>query len=135
MRNTKVTYVVMILLFAAGLWGILRLGSHLRAAPDVAGQWSVSWDRAGARLPRRMTVNQSGKFLTVVLENPDRQNAVNLRGTLQRTDASRANVSLNAVNDPLVLNAVYDPASRTFTGTSEASGSWRAERLPTDSAR
>jgi len=33
-------YILTAVVFVAGLWGILRAGSKLRAAPDVAGTWN-----------------------------------------------------------------------------------------------
>jgi hypothetical protein len=135
MRKTQLTYGVMILVFSLGLWGILRLGSRLHAAPDVAGEWTLSWDGAGAALPQRMIVNQSGKFVNVVLTRADLQSSVKFRGTLQQTGSPRTELALKAVNDPLTMNGVYDPASRTLSGTAEGSGRWRAIRVQSASNR
>src|SRR5579859_3596494 len=62
MNKTHLTYLLMIAIFAGGLWGILRLGSGLRAARNVAGEWEIVWSDAtgGEALPDRMTVDQSG---------------------------------------------------------------------------
>lgn len=129
MRKSQLTYVVMVLVFSLGLWGILRLGSRLRAAPDIAGEWTLSWDGTGAALPQRMTVNQSGKFVNVLLTRADPQNPVKLRGTLQQTASPQTELALKAVNDPSTMNGVYDPSRRTLTGTAEGYGRWQATRV------
>jgi hypothetical protein len=67
MRKSQMTYVVTMLAFAAGLWAILRFGSHLHAAKNVAGEWEIA-TTAGSTLPNRLAIRQSGKFLTGTLQ-------------------------------------------------------------------
>src|SRR3954467_14355878 len=98
MSKTKFTYVVMVLVFALGLWGILRAGSHLRPAPDVAGEWAVTWERSNTKLPARMTLNQSGPFINATLGG-DGVSGIKLGGALKRTGTSRADLALKAIND------------------------------------
>jgi hypothetical protein len=135
MSKTKFTYVVMILVFALGLWAILRAGSHLRAVPDVAGEWAVTWFDSRTNAPARMTVNQSGRFVNATLTRADHGEAVKLRGTLERSGTSRADLTLKAVNEPLAMTATYDQSSRMLTGTTEGSVRWHASRVPKDSPR
>ena len=71
MNKTHLTYVLMVATFAGGLWAILRLGSVLHAASNVAGEWQLRWtdSQPGDNLPDRMTVDQSGRYLVATLKS------------------------------------------------------------------
>jgi hypothetical protein len=58
-------YAVMLLVFIAGLWTILQLGSGLQAPTDLAGEWESD---AGGKL----TIEQSGRFVVITRENSTR---------------------------------------------------------------
>jgi hypothetical protein len=136
MNKTRITYVVMILVFSLGLWGILRAGSRLRAAPDVAGEWAVTWEGREEKSPERLTVTQSGKFINAKLDRSDRRGGVKLRGTLER-GASEVDVVLKGVNDPTAMTAVFDQSRQTLVGSAGdgSTGGWRASRVPQESSR
>ena len=119
MSKTQITYLVMIIVFSAGLWGILRAGGRLKAAPDVAGEWDVMWDKPGAG--DRMVLVQSGRFLNATLRRGD--GTTRLRGTLQR-DGNVKRVDLRGVSDSTVLAGVVDE-SGNLAGEG---GRWRATR-------
>ena len=72
MNKTHLTYLLMVAIFAGGLWGILRLGSGLHAARNVAGEWEIDWTPASPdeALPDRMIIDQSGRYLTVTMKGP-----------------------------------------------------------------
>ena len=82
MRKTQVTYLTMMLVFAAGLWAILRIGSRLHAARNVAGEWELRSTDGGPRLPDHLTLRQSGKFLTGTLQG--RPDTIQLHGELDQ---------------------------------------------------
>ncbi len=134
MTKTQITYVVMILTFSLGLWAILRAGSHLRAAPDVAGQWAVSSERSDPNLPERLTLVQSGKFVNAVATRPD-GSTFQLHGTLEQSASAGADLALKAVKDQSNLTATYDQPSQTLAGTAEGAGRWHARRVPKDLSR
>jgi hypothetical protein len=135
MNRTRLTYVVMVLVFSLGLWVILRAGSGLRAAPDVAGEWLVTWEGRG-EAPGPMTVTQSGTFISAVLGRGDGRLPVSLRGTLRRKQ-SGADVVLKGLGDPLVLTGELDSSGRLLVGTpgDRSQGAWHATRVARDSAR
>ena len=67
--RATLVYVIMLVACVGGLWGILRVGSGLRAPPDLSGTWEIA--PADAAVPvaadfgRTMTVDQSGRYLQV----------------------------------------------------------------------
>ena len=134
MTKTQITYVVMILAFSLGLWAILRAGSHLRAAPDVAGQWALTSERPDPNLPERLTLVQSGRFVNAVATRAD-GSTVQLRGTLEQSGNSGVDLLLKAAKDQSNFTAAYDPPSQTLAGTAEGAGRWHARRVPKDSPR
>ncbi len=71
MNRTTGGYILMILLCGSALWGILHVGSTLKAPPDLSGQWAVV---ETGKPDRQAVIQQSGVFvvLTVEHEKPQR---------------------------------------------------------------
>ena len=72
MKRASVSYVIMLVIFILGQWAVVEFGTRLRAAPDIAGQWSLSPDLespASNAPSHKMTVSQSGKFLDLYFDN------------------------------------------------------------------
>lgn len=91
MSRATIVYVVTAVGLIVGLWAILGYGSTLRAAPDLSGEWQVSWSTPGAGLPERMVVEQSGLFVTVRIDDQA------ISGKLLRSGSGEGvGVSLNA---------------------------------------
>lgn len=128
MNKTYITYVVMLLAFGAGLWAILRVGNRLRPARNIGGEWQVKWDATPAPLPERMTLAQSGRFVTATFHAPEQSRSFRLHGELG--DGSRT-LALQGTRPPVSLNAVLDDAGDRLTGTSagEATAPWHATRV------
>jgi len=120
--------MVMLLVFGVGLWAILRVGSRLRPARNVAGEWHVQWGE-GTRpsLPDQMTVAQSGKFVTATFHAPDESRGIRLQGQLENTPAG---LTLRGTRPAVSLTAVLDDAGDRLTGTAEgdATTRWQATR-------
>ena len=127
MNRTYITYVLMILIFGAGLWAILRVGNRLRPARNISGEWRVQWSGEHGALPDRMTVAQSGKFITAVFLEPERGRGVRMKGQL---DISPARLSLRGANPDVSMTATLDDAGQVMAGRIEggASAAWRATR-------
>jgi len=115
----------MILVFSLGLWGILRVGSRLHAARDVAGEWDVKGASAGAALPQRMTLIQSGRFLNATLH--DSNHNIKLRGTLDGK-----HLVLKGVNEDAAMDALLDDSGTQLVWLGQG---WRASRAPKETLR
>jgi len=64
MKNrATLVYILMVVVCASGLWVIVRAGSHLKAPPDLSGEWVVSASPVVAGLGDTMQVEQSGRYL------------------------------------------------------------------------
>lgn len=68
MPNPKITsatavYVIMMLVFATGMWAVLVFGSTLRAAPDLAGEWELLPEGDPRAETLHTTLEQSGRFV------------------------------------------------------------------------
>ncbi|HSZ58040.1 MAG TPA: hypothetical protein VK797_20420 [Tepidisphaeraceae bacterium] len=126
MRKTQVIYLVTMLMFAAGMWAVLRIGSELRAARNVAGEWQLNTASQATNLPERLTIQQSGRFLTGVLGDPSAP--ISMRGELPQGST----ILLAASHPQLSLTATLNEAGDKFVGrvdgavSSELSGT----RLP-----
>ena len=108
MNKTHFTYFLMIAIFAGGLWGILRVGSGLRAAPSVSGQWQFRWTDAspGDALPQRMSIDQSGRYLSAAMQGP--AGPIRLNGRLASDRHSTARISLADPKSSWKLSARLD---------------------------
>jgi hypothetical protein len=72
MKTATTSYVLMLVLLAAGLWIVLRAGNALRAVPDISGEWVIDRveasrsDHGPSHVPAgRLYVEQSGRFVQV----------------------------------------------------------------------
>ena len=110
MRKTQVVYLVTMLTFVAGMWAVLRIGSGLRAARNVAGEWQLNTASQVTKLPDRLTIHQSGRFLTGVLGGPSTD--IPMRGELPE----RSKIMLAASHPQLSLTATLNEAGDKFVG-------------------
>lgn len=63
-------YVAMFAVLFAGLWVILRVGSHLAAPADLQGDWTMHWSPHPATdLPHKLSIQQSGLFARAKLHD------------------------------------------------------------------
>src|SRR3954468_6431178 len=65
--NATAMYMIMLLVFACGMWAVLVLGSTLLAQPDVAGEWELAPEGRGTQEPIRATIKQSGRYVRMML--------------------------------------------------------------------
>jgi hypothetical protein len=63
MTNATAVYVIMMLVFATGMWAVLVFGSTLRAPPDLAGEWELLPEGDPHAPTLRATIEQSGRFV------------------------------------------------------------------------
>ena len=107
MSRTHVTYLAMLAVFGAGLWGILRAGAALPAARDIAGDWQIAWRKAqlGGSLPDRMWIDQSGRYVVATLRR-DGQPVARLAGQL-RSDR----LGVRANDRPWEMDAALEPTA------------------------
>lgn len=63
--KSSVLYVGTLAMLVAGLWGILRAGSGLRAPADVSGRWRIQSGTAPGEL---ILIRQSGRFVRLSVD-------------------------------------------------------------------
>ena len=68
--RASVVYGVMIVVFAAGLWGVMAVGKRLVAPVDLRGRWAAVGP-AGGGWPA-VTVEQSGRYFELSFEKGPR---------------------------------------------------------------
>src|SRR6476469_3504984 len=61
--SATAVYVIMMLVFATGMWAVLVFGSTLRAPPDLAGEWELLPEGDPRAATLRATLDQSGRFV------------------------------------------------------------------------
>ena len=69
-------YIIMLVVFGAGLWAILSVGSILLQAPtDLAGQWELhdpntnpTTDGGDTVAAHKMTIDQSGRYFQITID-------------------------------------------------------------------
>jgi hypothetical protein len=123
MRKTQVTYLVMMLIFAAGLWAILRIGTHLRAARNLAGEWQVAESSSELTPPGRLSLHQSGKFLTGTLRSRGKE--IRLSGELEESQ-----FTLRAARPPLTVTGMLNDGGDRLSGRFDGliCANWSATR-------
>ena len=100
MKKKTTTYITLLAVAAAMLWGILALGQRLEAPPHLAGAYAVEWEWGiipprGQRLPREIQIEQSGVFVTVTANDQ-----ILSRGQLQRAaDTAREKPAYTYLRD------------------------------------
>src|SRR5689334_15539521 len=133
MANTKMTnatavYVIMMLVFATGMWAVLVFGSTLRASPDLAGEWELLPEGDPRAATLRATLEQSGRFVRFRIHDgptldlrmtetvPIKPGAAASRSSiwLAGKDGIRADFEATPVNDVYRLT-LDDPQHRVFT--------------------
>lgn len=68
--RASLVYVAMFAVLFAGLWVILRVGSHLAAPADLQGDWTMHWSPHPATdLPHKLSIQQSGVFARAKLHD------------------------------------------------------------------
>ena len=122
MRKTQLVYVVTMLIFAVGMWAIMRIGSGLHAARNVAGDWQLNGPAGDSKLPERLTIRQSGRFLSGSLGQ------IQLDGELDK----HSTIALTASRPQLTVNATLNDAGDRFVGRIDGaiSSDLIAARLP-----
>lgn len=133
MHSTRLTYLAMVLVFGTALWGILRIGSRLHAARNVSGDWNVRWNAAppDSNLPARMSVAQSGRFLTVTLWQSDRKTSVKLHGQLTSSPREpQTRLVLHGSSASWEMSGSLDDRGQLLSGhlDSPVSCDWQARR-------
>ncbi|MBC8109011.1 MAG: hypothetical protein H7Z14_20665 [Anaerolineae bacterium] len=59
--------MIMLLVFAGGMWAVLVFGSTLQAQPDLAGEWELAPEGRGKQEPIRATIEQSGRYVRMMI--------------------------------------------------------------------
>src|SRR5205814_3993715 len=68
-NRSTIVYILMIGVFALGLWGILAAGSHLTAREDLSGDWSLTPLPGTSGDMQSLRVLQSGRFVKLIFSN------------------------------------------------------------------
>jgi hypothetical protein len=111
-------YIAMIATFAAGLWGIITLGSiSLRAPLDLSGDWNLTPQDGpnDVNAPRKISMQQSGRYSHVVFEG-DKKTSYELKRTVEQRQSQAAG------RDQIVVTLAGDGMEMTFTGMAPLPG-------------
>jgi hypothetical protein len=114
-------YLVMVVVLVGGLWVILAVGSTLTPPTDVAG----TWDLSGTDGTRKLTVEQSGRFVDIATDGL----TASLKITQDTNLGSSKNPVVIASNQKERLtfdNLINDRCSIRFDGTLQ--GIYQAHR-------
>ena len=126
-------YAFMTVVFVAGIWLVLRLGRSLTPPPNVAGDWTLTWEggQGSMYLPQHMNVSQSGRYLSVTLGGkgaskttattvPAAEHALTGRVVFDQA----ATMQLSGEDDQ-TLEAVISPDRKSLQGVYKSAGEHR----------
>lgn len=136
-RATSV-YIIMLVVFAAGLWTILSFGSILLRAPtDLSGKWELRdpSGQAGAGPAHTMTIEQSGLYVRMTIDRT--AYSLKLAGAPpNRFHADPAQARLELVGNStgaedvkLTLDGQRDSDEYELSFSGPLNGMWRAVRV------
>ena len=73
MTKASSVYVIMLLVFGAGLWAILSIGSLREAPEDLSGTWALwpanSAPEEGDMPEQTLAIEQSGRFFNIAFQD------------------------------------------------------------------
>jgi hypothetical protein len=93
----------MLVIFVIGQWAVVEFGTRLRAAPDIAGTWSLSDDptSSASKIPsHKMTIGQSGKFLDVFFDN-----GIHVPARIESEDSTKSGDDLHLSGTKYIFTA------------------------------
>jgi len=118
----------MILVLAAGIWGILLFGASLQGQEDLSGEWTLRPLLFGGE--RRLTVSQSGRFVNV---RTDAGRVINLRiqksEVISKSGAGKVRIRMSGEKCDAEIEGIS--GSDTFRFRLKGfgyDGNWSAER-------
>ena len=119
MTNAAAIYAITVLVFVAGLWVILAFGSTFQAQPDLAGEWELSPERGGGQESVRATIEQSGRYVRIRLN--DQQYNLRINSSAGRIEMSGhgAGATFEPSPSPSHFRVTLAPANgepRRFSG-------------------
>lgn len=135
MSKASGAYVTMFVLLIAGLWAIMHIGTRLQAPADLHGAWVVAWDDGGRAAPfNQLTIEQSGLFVDLIIDNgdalngrfirepaPDTHGPGNHLSGVARTRDGHWVISLRQSPDGAqLLGTMTSPEARAFTARKAA---------------
>jgi hypothetical protein len=134
MHLNRVTsiYLCIFLLFAAGIWVILEIGSaQLTAPPDLNGIWRQSTPQPTSFIPTSFTIAQSGKFLRLAVDNGPKldlvmANSFDPAHPTMNFAGQGWQVNADGVFPADSLNFTFHPPSST---TAPSSGTYQRQRM------
>jgi len=131
MKRPTSIYLLVLLVGAAGLWTVLKLGSHLQASADLGGSWRIESGPLGPgadgpeSLGEGFIIDQSGQFLRVRFASGRR---LDFRArTMPRGQIGEQPVELELVADPWELKgSISRTPEGALIGSFRLSGPERA---------
>lgn len=125
-------YIIMLAIFAAGLWAILSFGSILLHAPtDLAGKWELHpEDAPESPAAHTLAIDQSGRYFQIVLDDkhfPARQ--TQQERITSATDPDEVRIALSGGGNELVFSGPDDSDAYRLETRGTAPGRWQAVRV------
>jgi hypothetical protein len=132
MNRTTVIYILTAVAFIAGLWGVLRIGSTLRAPMDLSGEWAISLqplDPLALDEKRKMVVAQSGRFIRAVVRDAHGRE-IALAGQLDppAVGGSAGSLRLESRDGSWKLEGLVSADGLEIRGRASQQWSWSARR-------
>jgi len=131
-------YIIMLVVFGAGLWAILSFGSILLPAPtDLAGQWELHDPNANATTDggesaaaHKMTIDQSGRYFQITIDQPRFSLKQAARESLKnRTGPDAVRITVGSGPNELTFTGLPDSDEFQLESRGAAAGTWRAVRV------
>ena len=129
-------YIIMLVVFGAGLWAILSFGSILLQAPtDLAGQWELhdanaTTDSGESVAAHKMTIDQSGRYFQITIDQQRfslKQAAHELLDNPTGPDAVR--ITMSSGPNELTFTGLPGGDEYQLESRGAAAGTWRAVRV------
>ena len=124
MSRASVVYLLMIVVFVAGLWAVMAIGGRLAAPEDLRGRWVAVEGADAASRWSGMSVQQSGEFFQLAFDGGPSDVAVTMHGRADDGRLSLARGPWHVTIDP----PTGRPAVRTFHVEGPTSGTFTGRR-------
>lgn len=105
-------YMIMLLVFACGMWAVLVLGSTLQAQPDLAGEWELAREGRVTQEPVRATIEQSGRYVRMMFDGKHLDlRIVSSRPVIEMTGRDGATVQFDPSPSPNIFRVTIETPS------------------------
>jgi hypothetical protein len=130
MQRATSVYVIMLIAFGIGLWGIITTGSvFLRAPHDLSGKWELRERQASPDDDpvHEMLVDQSGRFFRVSIDQ--QAHSLTLAAETHQKQEPRVQIRLDSSTLKLKFERSADPNQYLVRASGPIQGHWLGTRI------